>query len=134
MKYRLDLTESQTRVVATALEFYSRFLAGQWEIPNEMQCKEYVIQGKPEDFWQVRNSSEKLLEDARKMFLRYNDGFYAIGSDKLHDSAKIAYDIYRPILEQFEKETAGKSDGHSVYSYEGLSYSKEGRIKIERIK
>jgi hypothetical protein len=50
---------------------------------------------------------------------------YGIGSDNLHENAKVAYDIYRPILEEFNK------DSNNVYSHPGLTYSKEGRVTIE---
>ena len=136
-KYKLELTENQLRTIATGLEFYSRFLAGQWEIPSAMQWKEYVIQGNPEDFWNIRNESLELLGNAKRLFLSHINGYYAIGSDLLHEDAKISYDIYRPILEKFTQESMGNCPNElplSVYAYEGLTYSKEGRIKVERIK
>jgi hypothetical protein len=126
MKYVVEFTENQLRVLATSLEFYSRFLAGQWEIPNEMQFNEFKLQEKYDGFWTKRNYVEEQLKILKSHFtgLQLNAS-YGIGSSALHESAKVAYDIYRPCLEVFNK------DSDNVYSYPGLTYSKEGRIKIE---
>lgn len=34
-KYIVEFTKEQIKTVARGLEFYSRFLAGQWRIPDE---------------------------------------------------------------------------------------------------
>ena len=134
-KYSIEFTRTQLAVMAAGLEFYSRFLAGQWEIPDAMKWKEYELQGEPNDFWEKRNSVEEHFKVLKTIFTRLNaNAFYGIGSDNLHPNAKIAYDIYRPILEQFAKEYDLDNPDkacHSVYDYPGLQYSEEGRIKIE---
>ena len=59
---------------------------------------------------------------------------YGIGSKSLSEDAKVSYDIYRPVLEQFAKKynlENPDNEHHSVYDYPGFPYSKEGRIKIE---
>lgn len=129
MKYILKPNKDQLNVIQKALEFYSRFLAGQWEIPHELQFNEYETQGKPEDFWEKRNSAEELMDSAKTTLMnRPSNQSYGIGNDELHENAKIAYDIYRPILEEFNKD----SENWNVYSSPGLSYSKYGRIKISK--
>ena len=134
-KYKLELTETQLRTIATGLEFYSRFLSGQWQIPEAMQFKEYELQDKYDGFWQKRNDVEEQLSNFKAWFTGMSvNQFYGIGSDKLAEDAKISYDIYRPILEQFAKEFNTKypdENRYSVYDSPGLAYSKEGRIKIE---
>ena len=136
-KYKIEFTKKQLSTVATALKFYSRFLAGQWEIPNAMEMQEYVNQGKSDGFWEKRNEVEKQLLELKSQFTKMRGhGFYGIGSDKLSEDAKIAYDTYRPILEQFAKEynmSHPEETGYSVYDFPGLSYSQEGRIKVKRI-
>ena len=125
-KYTIEFNKEQLRCLVRGVEFYSRFLAGQWEIPWEMQFQERKIQGEPEDFWSKRNYVEDQLEKLKSHFTGLpQNAFYGIGSDKLHEDAKISYDIYRPILE----ELVGKSDIYNVYSSPGLTYSKQGRIK-----
>ena len=128
-KYVIEFNEVQLRTVAKGLEFYSRFLSGQWEIPEEMQWKEYNNQGKTSEFWEKRNYVEDQLSLLMSHFTGLNiHASYGIGSDKSAPETQISYDIYRPIWE----ELVGKNAEHyNVYSYPGLQYSKEGRVKIE---
>ena len=137
MKYQLELNKAQLDTIAEALEFFSRFCAGQWRIPDTMEWKEYENSGKDKEFQNRRNYAEKNLEVQKTMFLDIPlNASYGIGSPKLCESAKIAYDIYRPILELRAKEynKANPDEKHySVYDHPGLSYSKEGRIKIKTL-
>jgi len=127
--YKINFTKEQLTVTANALEFYSRFLAGQWRIPNAMKCKEFENQGKKDDFHKNKNYVENQLDALKTLFTNMPlNASYGIGSEKLHEDAKIAYDIYRPILEEFNKD----SENWNVYSSPGLTYSKEGRISINK--
>jgi hypothetical protein len=127
-KYIIEFTEEQLAVIARGLEFYSRFLAGQWGIPDEMEWQEYKNQDKYEGFWEKRNHVEDQLNVLKSQFTGLPlNASYGIGSSKQHENTKTAYDIYRPIWEEFNKD----SKLNNVYSSPGLSYSKEGRIKIE---
>ena len=127
-KYTISFTENQLRTLARGLEFYSRFLAGQWEIPDMMEFKEFENQGKVDEFWNVRNDiNDEFLKLKSKFTGLYLNESYGIGSSKLSEDANISYDIYRPIWEEFAK---GNEDW-TVYSSPGLTYSKEGRIKVD---
>lgn len=127
-KYIIECNEVHLATIAKGMEFYSRFLAGQWEIPDELQWKEHEIQGKPEDFWETRNYIEGELNKLKSKFMKLNlNEFRGIGSDKGPKEMQVSYDIYRPILEEFHKD----SDSWNVYSSPGLSYSNEGRIKVK---
>ena len=127
-KYIIECNEKHLATIANGLEFYSRFLAGQWEIPEELQWSEYSIQGKPNGFWNTRNEVEDDFKMLKTKFMKLNSGeFYGIGSDKAPKEMQVAYDIYRPILEEFHKG----SDSWNVYSSPGLAYSNEGRIKVK---
>ena len=134
-KYVVEFTREQLRTMARGLEFYSRFLAGQWEIPDAMEFKEYENQGKVDGFWEMRNQVEEQLKFLKVQFTGLPiNASYGIGSDRLHKDAKIAYDTYRPVLEQFAKEHREKNPEeryYSVYDSPGLQYSDEGRIKVE---
>ena len=127
-KYTISFTENQLRTLARGLEFYSRFLAGQWEIPDAMEFKEYENQGKSDEFWNIRNEVEDEFRNLKSKFtkLHINES-YGIGSSKMAEDANIAYDIYRPIWEELVGKNA---DSWNVYKSPGLQYSKEGRIKI----
>jgi len=94
------------------------------------------------DFWNIKNHAQDKMNEAKVIFFDGKFSTYAsygIGNDELSEWAKIAYDIYRPILEQFSKELKEKAIKNDekwfggVYDYPGLTYSKEGRIKIEVI-
>lgn len=134
-KYVVEFTREQLTVMARGLEFYSRFLAGQWEIPDTMEFKEYENQNKVKGFWEMRNQVEEQLKLLKVQFTGLPlNASYGIGSDRLHKDAKVSYDIYRPIWEQFAKEHREKNPGekhYSVYDSPGLQYSNEGRIKVE---
>lgn len=128
MKYRIDLTRNQIWAIQKACEFYSRFLAGQWEIPDAMEVKEFINQDRYPEFWTKRNYIEEQMKVLSQMLTGLPiHASYGIGSDKMANDANICYDVYRPILELFNK------DSNNVYSHPGLTYSKDGRIKIEVI-
>lgn len=127
-KYTVTFTEQQLRTMAKGLEFYSRFLAGQWRIPDEMEWQEYKNQDKYEDFWNKRNYVEEQLNVLKSHFTGLPlNASYGIGSDKNAPETQTAYDIYRPVWEELIGKNA---DSYNVYSSPGLQYSEEGRIKI----
>ena len=135
MKYTISFTEKQLTTLARGLEFYSRFLAGQWEIPDMMEFQEYENQDKINEFWDIRNEVNEEFVKLKSKFTNLSPNeSYAIGSSKLSEDAKISYDIYRPVWEEFSKEyneLHPEESRYSVYDFPGLTYSKEGRIKIE---
>jgi hypothetical protein len=133
-RYILDLNKKQLSVIQKSLEFYSRFLAGQWRLPDALEWKEFELSGKDNNFWTKRNNIEDELRLLKaKFFNMHQNSFYGINSDRLCEEAKIAYDIYRPMLEQFvnEQKDEGENVNINVYSSPGSSYSREGRIKIK---
>lgn len=137
MKYRLDVTKNQLDTIQEALEFFSRFCAGQWRIPDTMENQEYINQGKDSKFWIRRNKVEDKLNFLKSDLTNLPlNASYGIGSPNLCESANIAYDLYRPILElrnkEYKEANPGK-DYYDVYSSPGLSYSKEGRIEIKKV-
>ena len=133
-KYTLELSKNQLSTIRKACEFYSRFCAGQMELPLELSWK--LLDKKTNNSY--RENREKiatLFSMIKDLSLGLNLGeTLGIGSKELIEEAKVCYDIYRPILELFEKEYKEEnptSSSYSVYGHEGLSYSKEGRVKIK---
>lgn len=127
-KYTISFTENQLRTLGRGLEFYSRFLAGQWEIPDVMEFQEYENSGKNSEFWNLRNGVQNSMRELKSKFTGLNlHESYGIGHPKMSEDANVAYDIYRPVWEEFAKG----QEYWTVYSSPGLTYSKEGRIKIE---
>jgi hypothetical protein len=129
-KYKIEFTEKQLQVVQEACEFLSRFSAGQIDsLPTSLYSYLYRKYKDIDEYCNRRDNWNKHLNLAKyNMFNLSSNESLGIGNPELTEQAKIAYDIYRPILEVFAKESDSKS---SVYFYEGLTYSKEGRIKIE---
>ena len=130
-KYVLELDKDQARVVAEALEFSSRFSAGQFmHWPNSFE--NFLWKTKPETI--DLNTQLRAVEAAFRNFkvavmrLHPNESL-GIGSPDLIEEAKIAYDIYRPILEAFAKDLP--DDTWTTYKEPGLSYSKKGRVDVK---
>jgi len=132
--YNLTLTREQLSVIQEALEFFSRFSAGQLTyLPpsferflwNSFSIEDFIAR---RDLWEA-----SLRETKKAMFKLPINASLGIGNEQLTEEAKIAYDIYRPILEEFAKEydETHSHKRHSVYNHPGLSYSKEGRIVIK---
>jgi len=135
-KYTLELNKNQLSTIRKACEFYSRFCAGQMELPLELSWKLLDKREGNNSYRENRKKIATLFSTIKDLSLKLNSGeTLGIGSEDLIEEAKVCYDIYRPILELFEKEYKEENNltkpSYSVYSYEGLSYSKEGRIKIK---
>lgn len=138
MKYQIEFSKEQLMVVQQALEFASRFCAGQVNYLAPFIEEQILLNcGSHDKFIEAREQYEHHLS----MFklnafpnLSYNESL-GIGSSMLQEEAKICYDIYRPILEQFDKELreANPNTEYSVYQNPGMTFSKEGRITIKTI-
>ena len=137
MKYQIEFTREQLSVVQQACEFMSRFCTGQLDmLPESFQG--YLRQEKEsvDDYCQRRDLWLYGLKIAKQaMFPELStNASYGIGGK--YEEANICYDIYRPILEQFtneDKDIFTEMGISSVYSYPGLTTSKEGRISIKTI-
>jgi len=134
-KYQIEFTEKQLRTVAEACEFMSRFTAGQTEhLPFSFTNWLWTKYPNIKEFCNRRDVWEYNLKLIKTYM--FDSEEYGIGDPTLLPESNICYDIYRPILEQFAKEynEAKPEDYHySVYNHEGLTTSKEGRIKITKI-
>ena len=132
-KFEIQLTKKQLQVMAEALEFYSRFSAGQLDyFPNSLQ-NNLGQKWDLDEFLRRRDIWEVHLDQAKNaMFGFVPNESYGIGNDELMEEARIAYDMYRPVYELWHKLNEHKSD-ISVYAHPGLQYSEEGRITIKQI-
>ena len=133
-KYKLELTEKQVGVVAEALEFFSRFSAGQFTMfPRSLEGWTWE-KWSGDEYQRRREIWEGCLNQAKmQMFDMHPNASLGIGNEELTEEAKVAYDIYRPILEQFAKESRENNPDRSwnVYDSPGLTYSKEGRVDVK---
>ena len=138
MKYQIEFTKEQLSVVQQACEFMSRFCTGQLDmLPQSFQGYLRKEKESVDDYCQRRDLWLHGLKIAKKaMFPELStNASYGIGSK--YEEANVCYDIYRPILEQFDLERRetilSEPKSWSVYSSPGLTTSKEGRISIKTV-
>lgn len=138
MKYQIEFSKEQLRVVQQALEFASRFCAGQVNYLAPFIEEQILLNyGSHDRFIEARNRyTFDLAMFKQNAFPNLNENeSLGIGCSKLVPDAKVCYDIYRPILEQFDKELreANPNTGYFIYQNLGMAFSKEGRITIKTI-
>lgn len=126
MKYKIELSEEQMRLIAQCLEDVSRFASGQWELENTLEA---MLRGLPfDEQMKRRNQAEDLLKQTKRVLLpelHDNSSSGYNGSDFIGST----YQIYRTILHQL----AIDNNWDNVYSSSPLASGNLGRIKIEKI-
>lgn len=123
MLYQLLLSERQARLTAEALEFYTRFCIGQFDVPLLVQCRTPPAGAEqvPPD---PATRDYHLLALRRQYFpeLRGLGHSHGLGwNDKPEQqAAQIGYEVYKAILYEFNKNSS------NVHSYPNcLHYSPE---------
>lgn len=127
MKYKIELSEEQMRVVAQCLEDVSRFASGQWKMQNTIET---MVKELPFDIrMKRRDEVEELLRQVKKVLfpeMPDNSSKGYNGTDFIGNT----YQIYRTILYQLAKD----NNWNNVYSSPALPSGNLGTIKIEEIK
>lgn len=125
-KYKIELSESQMRLIANCLEDVSRFARGQWEM---MHTIESMLVNLPfEEQINKRQKVEELFREAKRILLpdlsdNANKGYN--GTDFIGNT----YQIYRTILHQL----AIDNNWNNVYSSPALPSGNLVGIKIESL-
>ena len=126
MKYRIELSEEQMRLVSFCLEDLSRFASGQWEMRYTI---EEMLRGLPfDERMKRRGKVEELFKQAKRVLLpdlTDNSSKGYNGSEFIGNT----YQIYRTILHQLAKD----NDWNNVYSSSALPSGNLGTIKIEAV-
>lgn len=125
-KKKIVMSEKQMLVMREALEFYSRFLSGQFDaIPDEIRFRV-----------KDREGFEKTLRDLKKVVfpeLAYNES-YSIGrgGERIHDLRQLAYEMYRQIYvyQVEERKRKGENVSYNVYDSPTMKYTDEALIEI----
>ena len=126
MKYIIELSEQQMRLIADCLEDVSRFASGQWEMRHTI---EEMLRGLPFDEQMKRRGEvEELLKKAKRVLLPDLTDNASIGYNGT-DFIGNTYQIYRTILHQFAKD----KNWNNVYSSSALPSGNLGTIKIKAI-
>ncbi len=125
-KYKIEVSESQMRLIAQCLEDVSRFASGQWEMQNTIEA---MVKGLPfEDQIKRRDEAEELLKQAKRVLLpemQDNSSKGYNGNNFIGNT----YQIYRTILFQLAKD----NNWNNVYSSPALASGNMGNVKIEQI-
>ena len=101
MKYILELTEEQARIVAGACEFYARVRMGQF---NEITYNTMMDQPMEDRWCERRDEAEALLLEARKRIYPELHGIgHSYGIGKFKD-ADMSFDVYQVLREKFWPE------------------------------
>lgn len=117
VKYKIELTEKQLLVYREALEFYSRFLAGQLDyLPGILYDNK--------NFHEIKKAMEIFVKPLMFPELKGNQS-YGIGNieNELSGHRQIAYEMYREVFVLMVKENP--DGGFSVYNSPTLKYSGE---------
>lgn len=137
-KYKIELTDRQLTVYKDALEFYSRFMAGQLDhLPPIIDMNLNI----------PYEHKKRACDDLKKVLfpeLPLN-GSYGVGwskKDKRQQEIQLAYEMYREVYVQREKDRQKKESKeihiplekyYSVYQSETLHMSDQPIPKIEEV-
>lgn len=115
MKYVLELTEDQAKVVACACEFYARVRMGQF---NEIVFNLMMDQPFDGTWCDRRDEAEQILLEARKRIYPELHGIgHSFGIGKF-DDADMSFDVYQVLREKFPW------NGKTPFSYHELPICK----------
>jgi hypothetical protein len=127
MKYTIELSEDQMRLIADCLDDIGRFAAGQWSLRTTI---EEMVTGLPFDE-QIsrRNNAEEYLKLAKRVLLPDFADNQSHGYNSTEFIGNI-YQISRTILHQL----AIDNNWDNVYSSPALPSGTMGTIKINKVK
>ncbi len=130
---KIECNEKQIRLIAEALEYYSRHLSGQLEItlfPELVWCR-MVKEGK--DY----NVAQGIINLA-KIYgwnLSANENIGVGKSKKLtegeNETKDLAYEMYK-CIRHFLWEQDPERGSYSTDSYNGLHFTKEEKIRVSK--
>ena len=126
IKYKIEVSESQMRLIAQCLEDVSSFASGQCEMQNTIEA---MVKGLDHNTQiERRDDAEKLLKEIKKVLI---PGLTINASLPYNHTVFIGntYQIYRTILHQLAKD----NDWNNVYSSPALKSGNMGTIKIEKL-
>jgi hypothetical protein len=125
MDYKITMNEVQLKIMADALEFFTRFLSGHMTaLPPQLE--EYLWKNKISS--SDKDAAIKYLKSVIFPELEPNEN-RGIGSKEI-PATNISYEMYREILVFLEREVH-KSTTYNVYKSSTLKTSSEPFIHIQ---
>lgn len=126
MKYTIELSEEQLRLVADCLEDVSRFASGQMELRH---TTEEMLRGlSHEEYMKRRDQKDILFDNLKKVMLPQLAKNESYGYNSTEFIGNV-YQIYRSILHQI----AIDNNWNNVYSSPALPSGNMGVVKIKRV-
>lgn len=126
MKYKIELSEDQMRLIAYCLEDVSRFAAGQWKMHYTV---EEMLRELPfDEQMSRRNKAEELLRQTKRVLVPDFSDNGSLGYDGTEFIGN-TYQIYRTILHQL----AIDNNWDNVYSSSPLPSGNMGTINITKL-
>ena len=127
--YRIEVDKEQARYIANAVEMYARMAGGQIELYHLHPLEKQMWKEKKHSYYQIINN---LLTTIKNLI------FPDLGTGGIVNNTEsdIGYDIYKSILEQFEKDRMEKEGDNyigNVHSPPFHPFSTKDKPKVEKI-
>jgi len=129
MKYRIEIDKKQARYIAHAVEMYSRMQGGQIELNFLKPLQEAIWNSKNYDYQRIVDNLLGVIKN-----LVYPD--LGVGGNFHSEESDMGYDIYKSILEQFEKdrmEEEGDNYSSNVHTPPFRPFLSKPKPKVEKI-
>lgn len=134
--WQITCNKSQLKLIAKALENYSRRLGGQFSRYEDIVIRDLAekrVTANTEDNFDYRKFCEELQETLtnlkKLLFPEFPDGSGSYGFDHTPEIGN-SYQIYRTIYHELSKE----NNDNSVYRRPPLPSGTLGSIKVEKLK
>lgn len=141
MKYTIELTEKQARLLSWACDTFPRLIQGQgWSLQElfewawEKRCKEATGNMMDDEFeggWSaMREETENLVREIKRRY--WNLSWNQENGIHYDDTADILFDIYQAIRHQLWKDNPDPNKGKwTVDAFPAHQFGSEPLIKIE---
>lgn len=120
MFYRIDLSEQQAKIVAAALDLYSRIGIGQMEIVSEVMVDLNIIN----PLGTGREVITEKLHEIKALLGHPKNGSFGICNPVVNDDVKTAYDLECVIKKELTSNCVSRV-GTNVWSYDPLHTNKK---------
>lgn len=116
-KYAVVLNEHQAKVMIQALDLYSRVLAGQLEMVEEVLARtsetKLPVEEKvsPSMMTAVREAMREKLLECKKIAGWPQNGNYGINNESVDERARAAFDMIQVLRYRLSWDAAGKTPG-----------------------
>lgn len=131
MKINIEVNENQVYIIREALDFYSRFIMGQFEQIDRLMINH-------SDFWRDYDNRERLdslIKEMRDIIYPELKGYahWGIFNDRCPQESKIAYDIIQVLRHELWKIKDDKRN-FTVDANPPLQSGNEELCKVEVVK